>query len=100
FDTFDETCMNKDAECINHRFLDFLDRTRQPFFAYLHYMEPHHPYAPPTTFTPRFAEPTPEPPWLQAGKPDPIEKALTAGLPPPGTPADLQTLVDHYDDEI
>jgi arylsulfatase A-like enzyme len=101
FDTFDETCVDKAAQCINQRFFDFLGRTWRPFFAYLHYMEPHHPYAPPTTFNPRFADPTATgPTWALMGNPDPIEKALAAGRPAPGTPADLQMLVDHYDDEI
>jgi arylsulfatase A-like enzyme len=100
FDRFDELCLNQAALCINMRFFSFLDRHRGPFFAYLHYMEPHHPYLPPRSFVPRFADPKAGLPWVVAGNPDPIEKALTAGLPPPGTPADVQGLVDHYDDEI
>lgn len=100
FDTFDETCLDQPAECINRRFLAFLDRRPARFFAYLHYMEPHHPYAAPRTFPRRFTDTQKGPPWVLAGTPDPIEKALLSGQPSPATPEDLQGLVDRYDDEI
>ncbi len=101
FETFDETCFNRPASCLNTRFLDFLDRERPDrFFAYLHYMDPHHNYAPPPTFRRRFARRRTGPAWVLAGNPDPIEKALAAGDPPPVTEEDLRTLVDLYDDEI
>mgnify|MGYP006290137861 CR=1 FL=1 len=44
-----------DAREINGRFVEWLDReVEAPFFAYLHYMEPHAPYDPPSPFDTRF----------------------------------------------
>jgi arylsulfatase A-like enzyme len=101
FDTFDESCLDQPASCLNTGFLRFLDERRpERFFAYLHYMEPHHPYAPPRTYVRRFAHRTDAPRWVLAGNPDPIEKAFSSGKPSPATAEDLQTLVDLYDDEI
>lgn len=47
FDRFDESCDSKPASCVNSRALALLDEAREPFFLYLHYMEPHDPYGPP-----------------------------------------------------
>jgi arylsulfatase A-like enzyme len=56
FDTFDDTCMQEPAECVNNRTFEILDSidTESPFFLYLHYMEPHMPYQPPNTHGPVF----------------------------------------------
>jgi arylsulfatase A-like enzyme len=100
FERFDESCENADARCINARFLEFLETRPERFFAYLHYLEPHHPYQPPAEHARRFAREGPWPWWVQAGNPDPIERALTRHERPPVSEAELQHLVDLYDDEI
>jgi len=100
FSRFDETCESREAACLNARFATFLDAQPARFFAYLHYMDPHHPYAPPATHPRRFAREVVGRDWVQAGNPDPIERALAAGSPPDVTPAELQSLIDLYDEEI
>jgi arylsulfatase A-like enzyme len=47
FAAFDETCEMRPASCVNRRALQLLNRLPEPFFLYLHYMEPHAPYRPP-----------------------------------------------------
>jgi arylsulfatase A-like enzyme len=100
FEHFDETCEGREAACLNARLREFLDTHPARFFAYLHYMEPHHPYAPPAGYARRFAHDIPGRAWVLAGNPDPIERALAQGRPPDVTPAELEHLIALYDDEI
>jgi arylsulfatase A-like enzyme len=100
FDRFDEHCTGRDAACLTARLGKFLDRRASRFFAYVHFMEPHHPYAPPPAHARRFATAGGTRPWILAGDPDPIERALSAGAPVDVTRAELAQLVDLYDDEI
>jgi arylsulfatase len=100
FDTFDESCLDQSAACIDARAGDFLASGAEPFFAYLHYMDPHGPYRPPPEHVRRFAR-TPHPNALvAAGDPLRIEQVTakrgTAFL----TPAAVEHLTDLYDDEI
>jgi arylsulfatase A-like enzyme len=108
FERFHEDCLWKSAECVNRAALEQLNALNtddgRPFFLYLHYMDPHGPYAPPAGFARRYATPEngePEKEFIRAGNPNPIGDMLYKGAPDPGvTPADLQHLVDLYDDEI
>lgn len=44
------------AEALNARFLEWLEEDlHRPFFAYIHYIEPHYPYTPPAPFDTLFA---------------------------------------------
>jgi arylsulfatase A-like enzyme len=55
FQVFDESCLEKHARCVNERALGLVDAFREPWFLYLHYMEPHAPYRPPADHRRRFA---------------------------------------------
>lgn len=91
---------------INERFLRWIDRhPEQPHFAYLHYMDPHHPYHPPTAYrdavapgvgpgprlTPSYADHTP------AG--DCADWECLAD-PPVMSPQALAGMIANYDGEI
>ncbi len=102
FERFHEDCLWKPAECVNRAALEQLRADDgRPFFLYLHYMDPHGPYAPPAGFARRYATAPSDKEFIRAGNPNPIGDMLYKGAPDPGvTPADLQHLVDLYDDEI
>ncbi len=104
FDAFDESCVDRPAECLNMKAVEFLDRAKSPFFLYLHYVDTHDPYRPPASHTRRFARPYVGPENVMRGDPNPIAEALygskgkdAAILP---RAEDLAHLVDLYDDEI
>ncbi|HYG64381.1 MAG TPA: sulfatase [Thermoanaerobaculia bacterium] len=106
FETFSEDCLWKPAECVNRVTMEQLEQLEKeedgrPFFLYLHYMDPHGPYAPPPGHVRRFATGSPDKAFIREGNPNPIGDMLYKGAPDPGaTPADLQHLVGLYDDEI
>jgi choline-sulfatase len=101
FDLFLEDCVWQPAECVNREALSYLRRGGPPLFLYLHYIDPHGPYSPPAGYRRRFALGTPAKAFIRAGNPNPIADHLYKGAPDPGvTAADVQHLVDLYDDEI
>lgn len=102
FEVFDESCALKSAACVFRRAEEHLRSTDpRPFFLYLHFLDPHGPYRPPRAHVRRFATVRPEKPFIRNGNPDPIGEHLYRGAPDPGvTPADLQHLIDLYDEEI
>ena len=109
FEVFQEECVWKAAACVNRGVLPQLQRPQgegdggdeRPLFLYIHYLDPHGPYNPPHGHTLRFAKGTPEKAFIRNGNPNPIGDMLYKGAPDPGvTPADLQHLIDLYDDEI
>lgn len=101
FDFFDEQCMRGSADCVNRQALEYLSRVRQPFLAYLHYFDPHDPYRPPRHFKRRWAGENQGPGFIQAGNPNPMELMVYRSGPPlPLNDADLDHLVDLYDEEI
>ncbi|MCB9663413.1 MAG: sulfatase [Alphaproteobacteria bacterium] len=68
----------------------------RPIFLWVHYYDPHNPYAPPEDAPARFGG-TPEPAldaWLDARAPDKV------AYRPTGERVDLQQAVDGYDGEI
>ncbi|HKV11915.1 MAG TPA: sulfatase [Thermoanaerobaculia bacterium] len=103
FAIFDEECVWKAAHCVNRRALEVLaQKDERPFFLYLHYMDPHGPYRPPQKHR-KFSggEIATDKPFIRQGDPNPIGDWLYKEKPDPGvTPAELQHLVDLYDDEI
>lgn len=104
FDRFDDSCVWKDATCVNDHALRELDGLSGPFFLYLHYMDVHGPYRPPKTWARQFADPTyegPEP--ILRGDPNPIARQIAEkGRFEPGefSRQDVAHLRDLYDDEI
>lgn len=102
FDSFHEDCVWKNAACVNRAAFPLLKTDDpRPLFLYLHYLDPHGPYAPPKRHPRRWALGRPEKEFVRDGNPNPIGDMLYKGAPDPGaTPADLQHLIDLYDEEI
>ena len=108
FETFDESCGYAErhvpdftAPCVTDRVIAELDTLGQdPFFFYIHYLDPHDPYQPPQASN-RFARPYDDKQAVIEGRTWPITQALRGqGEPLEITPRDIQHLVDLYDGEI
>lgn len=101
FEIFDERCERQDASCVNARALALARESRRPFFGYLHYMEPHHPYSPPPGWRNHFARPGAGlPPRILAGNPDPILASMYKRHEKKDWSREVAYLSDCYDDEI
>ena len=101
FDVFDESYLWGSAASVNVRALELMDGVREPFFLYLHYMDPHGPYAPPASHQKQFAEPYDGYDFIAAGDINPIAEMLYDNGPKLEiSDRDVQHLVDLYDDEI
>jgi arylsulfatase len=107
FDRFDEACEWLEGGCVTETALRLLDESRDadreaPFLLYLHYMDPHDPYRPPTAERRRFAgDYAGDKPWVIDGDPNPIAEMLYQDGPDVGvTGADLAFLRGLYDAEI
>jgi arylsulfatase A-like enzyme len=101
FDSFQEDCVWKAADCVTDQALQHLPRDPRPLFLYLHYLDPHGPYAPPPGYARRFALGHPARDFVRLGDPNPIAAWLYKHGPDPGlTAAELSHLVDLYDDKI
>jgi arylsulfatase A-like enzyme len=103
FDVFHEACLQQDAECVNRAALQLLeDNSAQPFFLYLHYMEPHGPYQPPAGYKRRFATTSRNLSAINNGNPYPYKDQWLADAEQQSDvdARDLQHLIDLYDDEI
>ncbi|MDX1631173.1 MAG: sulfatase [Thermoanaerobaculia bacterium] len=101
FDTFHEDCHWRSASCVTRAALDRLEDLTEPFFLYLHYMDPHSLYALPADAEPRFSGPYEGLDYIEAGDPNPIEAALYKEKREPEVEErDIQHLVDLYDDSI
>lgn len=102
FDVFDESCERQPGKCVSQRGLALVRRSPAPYFLYLHYMDPHHPYAAPQGFRHHFARPAPPPtsPQLRRGDPKPLLRALYEQGQRGDWSAALRYLSDSYDDEI
>jgi arylsulfatase len=101
FDVFDESCLWREAAMVNARALELLGEGREPFFLYLHYMDPHGPYAPPAAHQKRFTGPYEGHDFIAIGDIGPIGEMLYDNGPKLEiSDRDLQHLVDLYDDEI
>jgi arylsulfatase A-like enzyme len=101
FQSFDESCRERSASCVNERAFDALDRMKEPFFLYLHYLEPHQDYQPPKWHQRRFALSQPAQRWVRLGDPQPIAHQLYDGLEGPAwDDSDVRHLRDLYDEEI
>jgi arylsulfatase A-like enzyme len=101
FDTFQEDCVWRPADCVTDQALPHLAHDPRPLFLYLHYLDPHGPYAPPGGYRRRFALGQPAKEFVRRGDPNPIAAWLHQHGPDPGvTAADLGYLTDLYDDKI
>ena len=101
FETFVEGCVWLHGSCLNNKVFDQLDGIEEPFFLYIHYMEPHSPYQPPERFRRRFALDYDGFEFIREGDPNPIAEMLYGDGPRVEIgERDLQHLVDLYDDEI
>jgi arylsulfatase A-like enzyme len=101
FDTFHEDCLFAPASCINRAAESLLADLDEPFLLYLHYMDPHSPYRPPPDHEQRFTGAYDGPAFIADGDPGPITRMLyRGGEPIELQDADVQHLVDLYDEEI
>lgn len=103
FDVFDESCLSKPAACINRQAFAFLASAREPFVAYLHYMDPHAPYTPPRQHRRRWARRVPADlaPDIANGETRRVEKTVFKLKRPDLVPANVvRHLMDLYDEEI
>lgn len=85
------------ADSVNQKIFDWLDRNgqEQPFFLYVHTIDPHAPYDPPESHRREFA---PEVRDREAGSVEQIRGLAFGEIP--RTPQTDQDLVDLYDAEI
>ena len=101
FDTFDETCFDRqDASCVNGRAFELMEDLREPFFAYLHYMDPHAPYHPPLHHVRRFPDVDYRSRFLNVGNTIPVARMVYKGADFEMTPADVEQMRILYDEEI
>ncbi|HEX7185350.1 MAG TPA: sulfatase [Thermoanaerobaculia bacterium] len=101
FQSFDESCLKRSARCVNSRAYKLLDRLPEPFFLYLHYLEPHTPYRPPDDHPRRFALGSPDKEWVRRGEPRNLTKRLYNGDTTHSyDDADVRFFSDMYDEEI
>ena len=73
FALFSEKCFAEDASCVNEETLRLLATITQPFFLYLHYMDPHGPYRPPPHFDRPFSKEIHQPDVLRDGRADHLQ---------------------------
>jgi arylsulfatase len=102
FERFDESCESKPASCVNARALALLDEMPEPFFLYLHYMEPHDPYSPPRrhrrTWSAGYRS---EHAYINRGGMWHLKRGVFGrGEPVPFRARDLVHLSDLYDEEV
>lgn len=101
FERFDEECEWRGGGCVTNRALATLDRLREPFFLYLHYLDPHGPYSPPRDIRERFVRHRSPLRWIRRGNPNPIADMIyKKGPRVEFGDDDLGLLQDLYDAEV
>lgn len=101
FQTFDESCAAREAACVRERGVALARAAKQPYFAYLHYMDPHHPYRAPPPFRHHFAKPLPDADArLRRGDPGEILASMYKRSEQRDWSRQVAYLSDSYDDEI
>ena len=100
FEFFDESCTWLEADCVINEAYDWLGTVQEgPYFRYLHFMEPHGYFRPEDVYF--SGEYTGDNPWIAKGDPNPIIDSVHGdGEEVHWTDADLEHLMDLYDDEI
>jgi arylsulfatase len=101
FDTFVEGCLWQHGACLSAKVEHQLDTLEEPFFLYLHYMEPHSPYRPPERYSKVFAGEYEGYDFIRDGDPNPIGKMIYDNGPSYDIGnREISYLIDLYDDEI
>lgn len=100
FERFDEECLWRGAACVTNHGIAATARLREPFFLYLHYIDPHGPYDPPQPFRKQFRIGRTSQPWLPRGDPTPIARTLEGGPRVTWTRRELRFLQGLYDGEV
>ena len=101
FGRFDEECLWHPAACVTNHGIAAAERLREPFFLYLHYMDPHGPYDPPQPFRKQFRMGRTKERWVARGDVNPLLRMLDGSGPAVSyTPADVRFLQGLYDGEI
>jgi arylsulfatase len=101
FNVFDESCLFREAECINQQATRWLEDVTEPFFLYLHYMDPHDPYKTPRGYRNVYAGEFEGPIFIRDGNPNPIADMVYGdGSDVVVSRRDIDHLLDLYDDEI
>jgi arylsulfatase len=101
FDIFVEGCVWRHGGCLSAKVERQLDALEEPFFLYLHYMEPHAPYQPPERYSKIFAGEYEGYDFIRDGDPNPIGKMIYADGPSYEIgEREINHLIDLYDDEI
>ena len=99
FDVFHEECLMSDARCVNEAAFEALQVLTEPFFLYLHYMDVHAPYGPPSDFERRFSKNESLPPLVRMGRSEQFQlETLERGEKV--RPTEVEHFRDLYDDEI
>ena len=83
------------AEEINERALEFVDSTEEPFFLWVHYMDPHGPYSPPREYQEVFHDEYVGMKWAQE-----MYKRAVIEDPESITADERREMVNLYDEEI
>ena len=103
FERFDESCEIEPARCVTRRAVDELERLREPFFLYLHYLDPHAPYKLPGTGPRPWADASAEGvrDWALEGDIQPVVRRLYDGdQEVEFGPPEIRHLNDLYDEEV
>lgn len=103
FMSFDEDCWKKHASCINKKALGLVQTLPEPWFLYLHYLEPHAPYRPAADHAWKLAPKDPKGvrAWARRGEAFPVGRRLYDGdTRYQFGPRDLAHLSNLYDEEI
>lgn len=102
FDGFDERCHWRAGSCVNDSVGEWLVKAEQPYFLYVHYLDPHALYDPPANFPRRYSNPySGDKEFVRKGDPRPIEKMIYDEGPDIGlTQGDLAHLRDLYAEEV
>ena len=99
FDVFHEECLMSDARCVNAAAFEALQVLTEPFFLYLHYMDVHAPYDPPSDFKRPFSKSESLPPLVRMGRSEQFQlETLERGDKVRST--EVEHFRDLYDDEI
>ena len=113
FASFDESCgyakqhvPSFTSDCVLDRAREFFDARElhgraQPFFLYLHFLDPHDPYGPPASARRFSRDYKATSDFVNEGRTGPLTRMwFGGGEPVPFTTRDLEHFIDLYDDEI
>ncbi len=109
FDSFNEKCTDawrwKSAECMTSQILPWLEKNyNSPFLLYLHYMDPHAPYNPPSVLKEMLNKIPPDPPFSKGGRGDLValsnRKEVVEDAYSTSGEDDIDRIISYYDGEI